>query len=112
MKVPIACTLSAESAADRVEEWRRALGPTVSAVHRPATTRAELRLVGGPASIAALVDLARREKVCCGFFGFSFEVDEDGVVLAVSVPDDAVEVLDGFATLATSTQSPEGERHW
>lgn len=106
MKVPIACTLSAENAADRVDEWRAALAATVTAVSRPAPSRAELRLAGDPGDIAVLVDLARWEKACCAFFGFAFDVDQDGVVLAVSVPDDAVEVLDGFAALAAPVPEP------
>ncbi|HZU74780.1 MAG TPA: hypothetical protein VE990_18630 [Acidimicrobiales bacterium] len=107
MKIPIACTLSATDAASRVERWRVALGTTVAAVSRPTPTRAELHVVAEPGAIATLVDLARQEKACCGFFGFAFEVDADGVRLVVSVPDDAVEVLDGFAGLAPlSAENP------
>lgn len=104
--MPIACALSSGDASDRVEEWRAALGATVRRVARPAPARAELRLVGEPFGIAELVDLARREKACCGFFGFTFEVASDAVTLVVTVPDEAVEVLDGFTALAAGRAEP------
>ena len=75
MKVPIACTLGSGDAAARLDEWRAALGSTVLSTSRPAPERAELRLVSEPAAIATLIDLAEREKACCEFFGFAFEVD-------------------------------------
>lgn len=109
MKIPIACTLSAEDAPERVEEWRAALGATVIGISRPAPTRAELCLAAVPGAVATLVDLAQREKACCEFFGFAFEVDVDGLRLLVSVPDDAVEILDGFAALVPSVR---GQRGW
>jgi hypothetical protein len=105
MKIPIACTLGSEDAAVRLDEWRAALGSTVVGVSRPAPERAELRLVSEPAAIATLIDLAEREKACCEFFDFAFEVEGDGVKLVVSVPHEATAVLDDFAFLA----SPSGE---
>ena len=100
MKVPIACTLNTQNASDRVEEWRSALVTIVSRVVRPAPTRAELHLAGEPGGIATLVHLAQREKACCEFFDFVFEVASDGVTLVVTVPDEATEVLDGFTAMA------------
>lgn len=100
MKVPIACTLTTQDAADRVEEWRSALAAAVTAVSRSEPTRLELDVGFDSARIAALVDLARREKACCEFFDFAFHVGADEVTLAVTVPQDATAVLDGFAALA------------
>lgn len=100
MKVPIACTLGAEDAASRVEEWRAALAATVTGASRPDPGRAELRLISEPGAIATLIDLARREKACCPFFGFAFEVEDDGVTFVVSVPGDAAGILDEFSGLA------------
>jgi hypothetical protein len=102
MKVPIACTLNVDEAVDRVEDWRSALRSAVSEVRRPDPGRAEFQLTGDPGQIAALMELARQEKACCGFFRFAFEVESDGVVLVASVPPEAVEVLDGFAGLAST----------
>lgn len=102
MKVPIACTLTAEDAADRIEAWRSALGDSVTAVSRPEPVRLVLGVGSDPARIAVLVDLARREKACCGFFCFAFNVGAQEVTLEVSVPEDATTVLDGFEALAGS----------
>lgn len=102
MRVPIACTLSGEDAADRVEEWRSALGASVTGVSRRDPVRLVLGVGSEPAGIAVLVDLARREKECCEFFGFTFHVGSDEVTLEVSVPDDAVAILEGFEALAGS----------
>lgn len=102
MKVPIACTLTAKDAADRVEEWRRALGASGTGVSRPDPVRLVVAVGSDPAKIAVLVDLARREKACCEFFGFSFQVGADEVTLEVSVPEDAATALDGFEALAGS----------
>lgn len=100
MRVPIACTLSADDAADRIGEWRTAFGSSVTAAARPAPQRLELRMAEDPAALSLLVDLARREKACCGFFAFTVEIEAQGATMVVEVPDDAVAVLDGFAGLA------------
>jgi hypothetical protein len=99
MQVPIACTLNAEAAADRLEEWRAALRTSVKAAMRTAPGRVELRLADGPRAAGRLVDLARREKACCDFFTFAVEIDAQGATMVVEVPDDAVALLDGFAAL-------------
>ena len=44
--------------------------------------------------VGALVSLAQREAACCTFFSFAIEIQADLLVLAVEVPDDAVEILD------------------
>jgi hypothetical protein len=100
MKVPTACTLTAEDAADRVEEWRSAFRGSVTRGSRPEPTRLLLRVGSDGAGIATLVDLARREKACCAFFDFAFHVGAQDVTLEVRVPEDAIAVLDGFAELA------------
>jgi predicted amidohydrolase len=97
MKVPIACTLTPEGAADRVEEWRLALGDAVTHISRPEPTRLVMRVGSDAARIANLVELARREKGCCEFFGFAFHVGADDVTFEISVPEEAIAVLDGFA---------------
>lgn len=43
------------------------------------------------------MQLARREKACCPFFGFTFEVEVDGVAMRIEVADDAVPALDTLA---------------
>ena len=38
-----------------------------------------------------------REKACCPFFGFTFEVGVDGITMRIEVADDAVPALDTLA---------------
>jgi hypothetical protein len=99
VRVPIACALTADLAADRIDEWRAALSTLVSAAVRTAPGRVRLRLVDGPHPAGLLVDLARREKACCDFFTFAVEIDRQGATMVVEVPDDAVAVLDDFVAL-------------
>ena len=102
VKVPIACSLNAEAATDRMEEWRTALRTSVTRTTRSAVGRVDLRLADGPTAAGQMVDLARREKACCGFFTFTVEIDADGATMVVEVPDDAAAVLDDFADLSGS----------
>ncbi len=46
--------------------------------------------------LTELVQLAQREKACCGFFEFDLAIDADRARLLVSVPDEATDVLDEF----------------
>ena len=98
MRVPIACTLTANQLPDRVEEWRSFLGAQVTAVEREAGA-ARLRLAEGDDVLAAAADLAQREKQCCAFFEFAIALDGEYRWLTVSVPDDAAPVLDELLTL-------------
>jgi hypothetical protein len=102
VQVPIACTLAAGAATERVEEWRAALRTSVTAATRTAPGRVELRLAEGPSAAGQLVDLARREKACCGFFTFAVHIDAEGATMVVEVPDDAAGLLDAFAALHSS----------
>jgi hypothetical protein len=99
VRVPIACTLTADLSANRIEEWRTALRTSISGVARSAPGRVELRIVDGPHHAGRLVDLARREKACCAFFTFAVEIDSQGVTMVVEVPHDAVAVLDDILGL-------------
>jgi hypothetical protein len=76
---------------------RRRHGPELFGYVAPG--RFELRLLDGPAAAGRLVDLARREKACCGFFTIAIEIDAQGATMVVEVPDDAVAVLDDFVVL-------------
>jgi hypothetical protein len=99
MQVPIACTLQADAATDRIAEWRDALHTSVTAAMRTSAGRVELRLADGPAAAGQLVDLARREKACCGFFTFTVRIDAEGATMVVEVPGDAAPILDDFVAL-------------
>jgi hypothetical protein len=104
--VPIACSLTPDAAAGRLDEWRAMFDRTVEATRRIGATRLELRLRSG-ADVSAVVDLARREVSCCPFFRFTLEVDVDNLTLVVEVPPEAEAVLDDFGRLVPN----DGENH-
>jgi hypothetical protein len=99
MRIPIACTLTAQSAAARVEEWRRFFAQSIDGAERVDDVHLRVRLNGSTEDLDAAVDLARREKACCEFFVFSIEVEADASWLSLKVPPDAAEILDGFVSL-------------
>jgi hypothetical protein len=99
MEIPIACSLTPAGAQSQAGEWRALLREVVTGVRRPSPTTLSLRLREDPGQLAAVVALAQREKACCPFFGFAIEIGADSLALQVSVPPDAVSILDGFAQL-------------
>ena len=94
MGIPIACRLDGAAARSQLDEWRDLLSALVESAERIAPGELALRLGPDPARLAALIDLARREKACCPFFGFTFTVEADAVTLHVLVPDEAASVLE------------------
>lgn len=95
-QIPIACTLTADHAADRVGEWRRLVHDHVVDRRRDRTT-ARLRLQDTDHALLAAVDLARREQECCGFFTFRVDVTSEAVWLVVGAPHHAQPLLDELA---------------
>ncbi|MEA2686756.1 MAG: hypothetical protein QOE93_1951 [Actinomycetota bacterium] len=114
--VPIACTLEPDAVEDRVTEWHALLAARVDRVDRvervegdgPAAGR--LRLRPGDDTLLAAVDLAQREKACCGFFRFSVELEADARWLRVEVPADAAAVLDDFLGAHPSEEDGPGRQ--
>ena len=100
MQPPVACSLDPATARSQVGEWRSLLGAVVSTVEwtDPTSVRMGLRAHGD--SLAALLALAEREVECCPFFRFAVVVDSRGMGLTVTVPGDAVPVLQDFVQLA------------
>lgn len=88
----MACTLGPGDAAARVAEWRDLVGRHVELVERSAAG-ARLRLAPGDEALLAAVDLAERERACCGFFTFSLRLEDAGRVLAIAVPPEAASSL-------------------
>lgn len=86
----IACTLTGDEQADRVEEWRRLLG------------RADDRepIEGGlafrfPLDLAGrLAELAAAEQRCCPFMEFAFRMADGALRFEVRAPADAAPLLD------------------
>ncbi len=103
MRIPIACTLREEAAEDRIEEWRRFLSASVTAVEKTGSQSLRLRLGPSKDVVGAAVDLAQREKACCPFFEFAIELEADSSWLRVRVPPEAASVLSDFAALVPGT---------
>lgn len=100
-KVPIACSLTANDAKDRIAEWRRFFEEHAEAADR---TDGQLRVRLRPMdeSLLAAADLSAREKACCGFFVFAIEICADGRWLRIAVPSEARGILEDFARLLPS----------
>jgi hypothetical protein len=90
-EMPIVCTLNAADQAVRFDEWRQ-LKQLASARE---LTDAGACLTFAPDAVVAssLVDLAAREVACCAFLTFTMTLGADRLVLAVSGPSDAKEIL-------------------
>jgi hypothetical protein len=93
-KIPIACTLSAGEQVDRGGEWARML--TRATARTLTDARAELTFPRDPALARELADLVAREVDCCGFFTFTLTVSRDAIVLGVSAPDEAHDLVTAF----------------
>ncbi len=96
--MPIACSLTAAAADDRIDEWRSFLAASVDAAERPDPQLLRMRLTS-TTGLAAAVDLAQREKACCDFFEFAIAIEADALWLSIRVPAEASPVLDDFARL-------------
>lgn len=103
METPIACTLGPDAVEPRIEQWRAVLARSVIRADRVAPDRLACELDADLADLRALALLAQEEKACCGFFTFSFEVEVDAVTMVVGVPQDAIAILDQFATLTSTS---------
>lgn len=93
MDTPIACSLAPGAARSQLDEWQELMVWAVAHAERVSPTRLELHLKPN-CDLAAVVDLAQREVACCPFFAFAIDVEADGLVLVVDVPDTASEILD------------------
>jgi hypothetical protein len=97
--VPIACSLTAAAADDRIDEWRRFLAASVDATERISPQQLRMHLTS-TTDLAEAVDLAQREKDCCDFFEFSIAIEADALWLSVRVRP-GVTVLDDFASASS-----------
>src|SRR5689334_16947588 len=92
-RIPIACTLGADEAPDRLA-W-------IAALNRDALQSYErrdrvLELHYQRDAIERVRELVRREKACCAFLRFGLHEEPDEVRLLITVPEsagDATEVL-------------------
>lgn len=54
----------------------------------------EIILSADLTNVAALIQLAQREKVCCAFFDFALAINAERVTLVIDVPLEASSILD------------------
>lgn len=90
---PLVCTLEPDRVPDRLDHWMALTGEGGRALRRtaiPGGVRVEL---GDEADVAAVARLAAAEQDCCRFFSFRLTIDQRGVGLEVSAPDDALTVV-------------------
>jgi len=97
-KVPVACSLTAVDAQDRITEWRTFFDECADAASRE-QGQLRLRLRPDNDSLLAAVDLSEREKACCRFFSFAIDIDADARWLRITVPPEARQVLEDFVQL-------------
>jgi hypothetical protein len=93
VSIPISCSLEPGDARSQLGEWQDVLLRVVDSSERVSPNRLELSIVPD-SEVDAVIRLAQREAACCPFFRFTVEIGADRLVLAVEVPDDAVEILD------------------
>jgi hypothetical protein len=90
-EIPIACALSGAEQQSRVTEWRQL---KLQAITRELEDHeAQLGFAPEAAIAGSLADLAVREAACCPFFTFTLSIASGQVVLTVTGPDDAKEIL-------------------
>ena len=100
--IPIACTVSADSARAQLAEWSDLLARASVGGRRASPTEIVFRLADDLGHLPEVVALARREKACCSFFRFTMEIETESVELTVGVPTEAAAVLDHFQALITT----------
>jgi hypothetical protein len=91
MKIPIACSLDANTMGDRLQEWQTLLAR--SSAREPTDAGYRLMFARDPELAGALADLAAREIECCPFFTFAIRMTNDGLMFDVEVPAEARELV-------------------
>jgi hypothetical protein len=96
---PIACTLSPNDYAGRLDEFRQGVFAHLTGIERPDPARLRL-LLDGSADPAAVRELLVREQGCCAFLGFTLTQGDGRLVADLEVPAEAAPTLDAMARLA------------
>ena len=95
---PIACTLSPNDYASRLDDFRHGVFHHLAELERPEPTR--LRLTLSDADPEAVAELLVREQGCCAFLSFTLTPNDGRLVADLEVPPEAAPTLDAFARLA------------
>jgi hypothetical protein len=96
---PIACTLSPNEYAGRLEDFRQGVFTHLVGMGRPEPTRLRL-LLAGEADPETVRELLVREQQCCAFLAFTITPTGGRLVAELRVPAEAAPTLDGMAALA------------
>jgi MerR family transcriptional regulator, copper efflux regulator len=94
----IACTLDAAAMGSQLAQWQALLSTATARARRDDGVRVEF---AADAPVAEIARLAAAEQGCCSFFSFALTVDQRGVGLEVSAPDDARPVIDALFGVAS-----------
>ena len=73
----------------------------VAGSQRISPNRLELTIMPN-ADIGSVISLAQREVACCPFFSFTLEIQAECLMLAIEVPNDAVDVLDQLVNVTAT----------
>jgi hypothetical protein len=102
---PIACTLSPNQYAGRLDDFRQGVFQHLVAMERPEPTRLRLTLTGD-ADLEQVGELLVREQGCCAFLGFTLTPGDGRLVADLEVPAEAAPTLDALAMLAAPEVTP------
>jgi hypothetical protein len=96
---PIACTLSPNQYAGRLDDFRHGVFNHLAEMERPEPTRLRLTLTSDvdPEAVRALLV---REQGCCAFISFTLTPSDGQLVADLEVPNEAGPTLDALAMLA------------
>ena len=96
---PIACTLSPNEFAGRLDDFRQGVFRHLVGMQRPEPTRLRLTLAADadPEAVRALLV---REQGCCAFLSFTLTRGDGQLVADLEVPTEAAPTLDAMASLA------------
>jgi hypothetical protein len=95
-ELPLACTLEAAAFAERRARWE-ALSQRALAGRERTPGGVRLRYRAEPGVGDELSELVRLEGECCAFLEMRLRDDGAGLVLEVSGPPEAGEVIEAFA---------------
>ncbi len=85
---PIACTLTPGDFRERIQSIQNLARDSLLDVRREPLT---LHLTYDPAAAAPVREMVRQEEACCAFLRFDLRVDEGGVHLTITAPEEARE---------------------
>ncbi|CAN5574281.1 MerR family transcriptional regulator [soil metagenome] len=90
---PIACTLSSDQVPGRLDDWNTLIGTGNDRVTRTAIPGGVRLEFHDSVDVAEIARLATAEQDCCRFFSFGITINQHGVALNVTAPDDALDVV-------------------